>query len=81
MKKDIKNAESFEEAIVRLEQIVNTLEAGKSGLDESLAAFEEGIALVKYCNEKLTQAEQKVRILIENGDGETEEADFSSDGV
>ncbi len=78
MKKEVKRADSFEEAIARLEQIVNTLEAGKSGLEDSLAAFEEGVALVKYCNEKLTQAEQKVRILIENGEGEMEESDFSS---
>lgn len=81
MKKDVKTPESFETALARLEQIVHVLEDGKSGLDDSLAAFEEGVALVKYCNDKLTQAEQKVRILIENEEGEIEETEFSAKTV
>ncbi len=75
MKKD----ETFENAMKRLEEIVSLLEAGKLPLEESLSAFEEGVALVKQCNEKLTAAEQKVRILMENGDGEISAQDFSAD--
>lgn len=67
---------SFEEAMARLEDIVRLLENGKGGLEDSLTAFEEGIALVKSCNEKLTRAEQKVRILIQGEVGELQEADF-----
>ena len=69
--------QSFESAMKRLEEIVALLEDGKTPLDDSLAAFEEGVALVRICNEKLTQAEQKVRILIENEEGKMEEQSFS----
>jgi len=68
---------SFEEAMTRLEAIVGILESGGSGLDESIAAFEEGVGLLKYCNERLGEAEQKVRILIESESGETSAEDFA----
>lgn len=68
--------QSFEKAMERLEEIVTLLENGKAGLDESLAIFEEGVALVTYCNEKLTEAEQRVRVLVENKDGTVTEAPF-----
>ena len=63
---------SFEEALARLEIIVKSLEGGKAPLDESLSLFEEGVALVRLCNNKLDTAEKKVKILTENG-----EEDFS----
>jgi exodeoxyribonuclease VII small subunit len=77
MRQNLDAKQSFENAMKRLEEIVATLEDGKTPLDDSLAAFEEGVALVRFCNEKLTQAEQKVRILIENEEGEMEEQTFS----
>ena len=40
-------------------------------LDESFALYTEGTKLLKYCNERLGEAEQKVRILTENENGET----------
>ena len=76
-KKEAKGKEGFEEALARLEQIVSMLEAGKCGLDESLAAYEEGVSLVKYCHDTLNKAEQRVRILMENEEGEIKEEDFS----
>ena len=69
--------QSFEQAMSRLEAIVGILESGGSGLDESIAAFEEGIGLLKYCNERLGEAEQKVRVLTENGNGETVREPFA----
>lgn len=54
---------SFEAAMSRLEEIARRLENGQATLDESLALYEEGIALIRFCNEKLIHAEQKVRIL------------------
>lgn len=75
MKKD----GTFENAMKRLEEIVALLEAGKLPLDESLSAFEEGVSLVKQCNDQLQAAEQRVRILMENGDGEMSLQDFSTD--
>lgn len=66
---------SFEKAMERLEEIVNSLESGESPLDKSLSLFEEGVKLVKLCNEKLEKAEESVKKLI-NVDGELVEADF-----
>lgn len=54
---------SFETALRELETIVQTMEAGNSPLEESLAAYERGIVLLRQCQETLTAAEQKIRIL------------------
>ncbi|MBI2878428.1 MAG: exodeoxyribonuclease VII small subunit [Candidatus Rokubacteria bacterium] len=53
----------FEEALARLEQLVATLEAGTLSLDESLKAFEEGIALVRYCGQCLEAVERRIEVL------------------
>jgi len=66
---------SFEKAMERLEEIVNSLESGESPLDKSLSLFEEGVKLVKFCNEKLEKVEESVKQLI-NVDGELVEKDF-----
>lgn len=58
-----KTEKTFEESVQRLEEIVRSLEAGKAGLDETLRLYEEGIALVRECNEKLDSAEQKIKTL------------------
>ncbi len=68
---------SFEEALARLESIVRMLESGGAALDESLSVFEEGVSLVKMCNEKLEAAEQKIKILTRGEDGELCEVDFA----
>ena len=65
--------QSFEEALSRLEALVRTLESGEKGLDDSLALFEEGVSLVRFCTERLDSAEQKVKILMKNAEGYTEE--------
>ncbi len=57
----------FEESIKELEKIVEALEEGEIGLDESLELFEKGIKLSKACNEMLDKAEKKVSVLI-NGE-------------
>ena len=59
----------FEEAMERLEQIVETLESGDLALDQSLKIFEEGMGLVNFCTKKLEEAEQKVTILIKESEG------------
>ena len=51
---------SFEESVKRLEDIVKDLESGKAPLSESLALFEEGIALVRKCTAELDCAEKKI---------------------
>ena len=67
---------TFESAIARLEEIVRLLESGSAPLDESLALFEEGVGLVKFCNARLDNAEQKVKILVKNPDGTVSEEDM-----
>ncbi len=56
---------TFEEAISKLEEIVQRMEGGKSPLQESLADYEEAIGLVRYCSEMLTSAEKKLTVLTE----------------
>lgn len=60
---------TFEEALSRLEEIVNQLESGEITLDKSIAAFEEGQKLVKFCLEKLNEAETKVKKLTQDSEG------------
>lgn len=54
----------FEEALGRLEELVQTLERGDLSLDDSLKAFEEGVKLSKSCLKLLDDAEKRVEILL-----------------
>ncbi|MBO4326178.1 MAG: exodeoxyribonuclease VII small subunit [Clostridia bacterium] len=56
---------TFEQAMERLEEITGKMESGKLMLDESIAAFEEGSALVKYCREKLDAYSAKIKEITE----------------
>ncbi len=68
---------TFEAALARLEEIVRTLDGGEAPLDQSLALFEEGVSLVRLCTGKLDDAEQRVRILADEG-GKMTERDFTA---
>lgn len=59
--------ESFEDALKELEAIVDAMENGDGALEASLAAYQRGVELLKFCQDKLGAAEQKVRML-ENGE-------------
>ncbi len=72
-----KNEMSFEDAMQRLEEIVKDLEKGDTSLDASLKLFEEGVKLVSECKTRLDNAEQKVKTLVEKGNGEYVEEDFN----
>ncbi len=67
---------NFEEAILKLEAEVKRLEGGNLSLDESISAFEEAVKLVKLCNEKLENAERRVRLLTEASDGSITDIPF-----
>ena len=67
---------TFESASARLEEIVKILEQGNSSLDESLKLYEEGVLLVRFCNESLDNAEKKIKMLVTDSKGETVEKDF-----
>ena len=60
---------SFEKALERLEAIVERLESEELGLDASLALFEEGIGLSRVCQEKLSEVEKRVEIVLKEGRG------------
>lgn len=60
---------TFEAAIARLEEIVHLLESGNAPLDVSLSLYEEGVALVRLCNTRLDNAQQRVKILTVGEDG------------
>ncbi len=66
----------FEEAMQRLETIVKELDSGELSLEDSIRAFEEGMKLVKFCSDKLEEAEQKVSILIRESGGKHSLAPF-----
>jgi exodeoxyribonuclease VII small subunit len=60
----------FEEAIADLEQVVEELESGDLSLEDSLAAFEKGVGLVRYCNQRLSEVEKKVELLVKDKEGQ-----------
>ena len=51
---------SYNDVMKRIEEIVTTLEAGGTSLDETLKMFEEGAKLLKECQQELEQAEKKI---------------------
>ena len=59
----------FEKAMKRLEEIVAALEKGDAPLDQSLALFEEGTALIRQCGGALDGAEQKLKLLLQTPEG------------
>lgn len=61
---------TFEDAMKRLEEIVETLGEGNLSLEDSLKRFQEGMDLCKVCNKKLDEAEYKVEKLMEKEGGE-----------
>lgn len=60
---------TFEEALAKLEDLVRLLEEGKLPLAESLAAFEEGVTLIRKCAQELEAAEGKVEVLLKDENG------------
>ncbi|MDW7773459.1 MAG: exodeoxyribonuclease VII small subunit [Desulfobulbaceae bacterium] len=69
---------TFESALKRLEQITSELEEGEPSLDKCLQKFDEGIALIKFCNTTLEDARQRVDLLIRQN-GALTSVDFSKE--
>jgi exodeoxyribonuclease VII small subunit len=59
----------FEDALAELEGIVQRLEKGELPLEDSLAAFERGIALVRLLSQRLNEVEQRVEVLLKSEAG------------
>jgi len=64
-----KKKQTFEQALKKLEEIVEKIESGQIGLEESIAEYEKGIKLVKQCRAILQAAEKKVQMLVRGNDG------------
>jgi exodeoxyribonuclease VII small subunit len=60
---------NFEGAMNRLETIVEQMESGKLPLEDLIVRYEEGMNLVKICQDRLTNAEQKIEIIARNSGG------------
>ena len=67
---------TFEASMVRLEQIVRTMERGDAPLEESLKLFQEGTELVRSCGKLLEEAELQVKKIMTAPDGSPVEEDF-----
>ncbi|MBR5221267.1 MAG: exodeoxyribonuclease VII small subunit [Clostridia bacterium] len=78
-KKTNKEEKSFETALARLNEIVSALEGGSAPLDQSLALYEEGISLVRFCTEKLDAAEAQIKVLTRAENGDIVERDFATE--
>lgn len=71
---------TFEQKIMRLEEIVARLERGDAPLADSLTLFEEGTRLISDCSKELDDAEQKVVKLMKGPDGAPVETPFDGGG-
>jgi exodeoxyribonuclease VII small subunit len=67
---------NFEGAMDRLEKIVEQMESGKLPLEDLIVRYEEGMNLVKICQERLANAEQKIEIIARNSAGKVVVKEF-----
>jgi exodeoxyribonuclease VII small subunit len=67
---------NFETAIARLEEIVEAMESDKMPLEELIVRYEEGVRLVKVCQEKLEAAEKRIEIISQSPGGKPQLSDF-----
>ena len=63
-----KNTLSFEDHLIKTKDIVRKLESGECNLDEMLILYEDGLKSLKFCNERLSDFEDKIEIIKENLD-------------
>ena len=69
MKNNDQQTKSFEASLEALEQIVHELEKGDLPLEKSLELFEQGISLSRQCQERLSQAERRIEVLLRDNQG------------
>ncbi len=71
-----KKSEQFEDAVKRLQTIVEKLERGDLPLEQAMESFAEGVQLVQFCHRKLEEAEKKVQLLVKDQQGAWTAAEF-----
>lgn len=59
---------SLEEAFARIEETIGHLEEEETTLEESFQAYQQGMKLLQYCNEKIDKVEKQVLLINENGE-------------
>ena len=64
-----KKSPGFEDALKELEDIVRSMESDPLSLEDSLAAYQRGVELMRFCRETLAAAERRVQVLEQGGDG------------
>jgi len=69
MKDNQEQAKTFEASLEALERIVQELEGGDLPLEKSLELFEQGIGLSRQCQERLSQAERRIEVLLRDNQG------------
>jgi exodeoxyribonuclease VII small subunit len=79
MKKTQTDSKSFEASLAALEKIVRELERGDLPLEESLRLFENGVKLSRECQERLTQAERRIEVLLRDAEGRPVVSAFDAD--
>ncbi|HEX4084996.1 MAG TPA: exodeoxyribonuclease VII small subunit [Chthoniobacteraceae bacterium] len=65
-----KNAETFESAMERIEQIAARMESGELPLEELVVEYEEGLRLVKLCSDRLEEAEKRLQTITRDAAGQ-----------
>ncbi|MBF6568864.1 MAG: exodeoxyribonuclease VII small subunit [Candidatus Binataceae bacterium] len=71
-------AKKFEEEMNDLEQIVSRIDSGELSLEDSIEAFERGVALVRSLNQKLDDIERKVEVLVKSAQGDLKSVPYES---
>ena len=77
--KNEKNPPTLETAMQRVSDIVASMEGGDMPLEKLIESYEEGIGLVKMCQEKLDAAEKRIQIIARNARGEVVLEDFDAE--
>ena len=75
------NQTKFEDELADLEGIVSQIDSGELSLEESIAAFERGVALVRALNQKLDEVERRVEVLIRDSRGDLKRTPYQSDAL
>jgi exodeoxyribonuclease VII small subunit len=74
-----KDPRKFEDELADLEGIVSEIDSGELSLEESIAAFERGVGLVRSLNQKLDEVERRVEVLIRDSHGELKRSPYQGD--
>jgi exodeoxyribonuclease VII small subunit len=65
-----KNSPTFESALERVEQIAARMETGELPLDDLIVAYEEGLRLIRFCSERLDEAEKRLQTISRDASGQ-----------